>query len=123
MIAYPNSISTYSQTKADMESRIWVEYEKIIQAKVDASVIGDYSNKEVGPELSRDISAWYNWIITLNRNVENAIVYNNSWFDCFVYDWPHYPDLITQEDIQKVHLKITKNVQNMEVVPILNLGE
>ena len=124
VFVYPDSISTYSQVTAFADAKIYEDYTAIIQQEVDAGVIGDISNGQVGSLIVQDIQKWYRNIEWANQKIKKYKTLNDNPFtNWFVYDWPEYPDLITKDDIRKMDRNIRKKVDNMGIVPLINVGK
>jgi len=122
-VAQVNSIKKYATVSAYIESGIYEEYSNIIQSQIDAGVIGDISNIETGKVLVGNLQEWYERIESTNKEIRYAKSLNNSWvFDWFCYDWPEYPELIDKQKIRELQFNLTKDVNNMSALPIINLG-
>ena len=116
-----NSYNDYSDVTAYMESGIYQEYQTILQAQIDAGVIGDISNTRTGEPLIGSVQAWYDRIQEINKIIVKARVWNDSWWlDWYCMDWPEYPDLINGETIRAMNFQLLKkDVQNMTGIPVI----
>ena len=122
-IAQWATISYYTDTRAFVKSKMYETYPEVIQSQIDAGVIGDISNIETGKRLIDNLQVWYEKIERINSRIERYRALNSTWLlsDIFVYDWPEYPELITGEKIKSLQIKISKQVKNMDGLPIIQI--
>lgn len=119
-ILFLSSIEEYGRTTSYIESGAWKTYPKLVQAQIDAGVIGDLSNSTTGPQLIDNLQSWYNDIQIINREIISAKTMNSRWYtDMFVYDWPEYPELINADSIQNVMICFDKTVTNINSAAIV----
>jgi hypothetical protein len=110
----------YAWVTSYYDTDMYQAYTEIIQSQLDAGIIGDLSNSTVGNNIIDNIDNWFAGIQRCNALITKTKLMNQSWFfDPFYYDWPEYPKIITQKEIQELKLKFVKNVQNMNVPVVI----
>jgi len=111
----------FAEVTSKIESNTYKNFPEIIQAEIDAGIVGDLSNEEIGKNLSDRIQEWYDSIEYNNATIKATKIFNNSLLlDAFTYDWPYYPPLI---NIDSIKFSLNKTVHNMQAAPILTIGK